>query len=253
MKKHSTAWYACGDLFDDRPQYSGKYFVLQRFRGRNTETFQTAQASRQQDLLSLMSCAGKLSGHVREYVMRSAPALVVMMLAITPASAQQHQPYGGMQHRVVKALSDEQIADLRAGRGMGLALAAELNGYPGPLHVLEHADALGLTAEQRARTQSLFDAMKAEAIALGEKLIAEESALDHAFAARSITPQSLVEGTVAIGATRAALRATHLRYHLAQVQVLTPEQVRRYAELRGYAAGHGAHAPGHHPRRHHGN
>jgi hypothetical protein len=39
---------------------------------------------------------------------------------------------GGMQSRPIKALSDQQVSDLRAGRGMGLALAAELNGYPGP-------------------------------------------------------------------------------------------------------------------------
>lgn len=60
-----------------------------------------------------------------------------------------------MQARLVKALSDQQIADLRAGRGIGMALPAELNGYPGPLHVLELADALGLTPEQRGRMRSL--------------------------------------------------------------------------------------------------
>src|ERR687892_2344181 len=91
--------------------------------------------------------------------------LVISLVGIAPAAwPQTHQPYAGMQARPVKALSDQQIADLRAGRGMGLALAAELNGYPGPLHVLEHADALALTAEQRHRTRSLFEAMKAEAV-----------------------------------------------------------------------------------------
>jgi hypothetical protein len=40
---------------------------------------------------------------------------------------------------------------------MGLALAAELNGYPGPIHVLQLSDKLGLTPEQKARVQSLFD------------------------------------------------------------------------------------------------
>jgi hypothetical protein len=57
-------------------------------------------------------------------------------------------PYSGMETRSVKALS-EQIADLEAGRWMGLALAAELNGYPGPTHVLELAEALTLTSKQR--------------------------------------------------------------------------------------------------------
>jgi hypothetical protein len=163
---------------------------------------------------------------------------VLAVLTATGAFAQHQQPYAGMQERPVKALSEREIADLRAGRGMGLALAAELNGYPGPLHVLEHAEALALTAEQRTRTQALYDEMKAEAVALGEKLIAQEAALDRAFAERTVTPQFLTEATAAIAGTQGALRATHLRYHLAQVEVLTPAQVRRYAELRGYAGGH---------------
>jgi len=159
------------------------------------------------------------------------------------ASAQSHQPYAGLQSRAIKALSDQQIADLRAGRGMQLALAAELNGYPGPLHVLEHADALALTAEQRARMQQLFEAMKAEAIGLGERLIAQESALDRLFADRTVTPATLAAATGEIGRTQGELRATHLRYHLAAFEVLTPHQMQRYAELRGYAGG--AHRPHH--------
>src|SRR5689334_5411022 len=66
------------------------------------------------------------------------------------ATAQSHQPYAGLEQRAVKSLSNEQIDDLKAGRGMGLALAAELNGYPGPLHVLQLADRLELSADQRA-------------------------------------------------------------------------------------------------------
>jgi hypothetical protein len=43
------------------------------------------------------------------------------------SSAMSQQPYAGLQNRSIKTLSDQQIADLNAGRGMGLALAAELN------------------------------------------------------------------------------------------------------------------------------
>lgn len=43
---------------------------------------------------------------------------------------------------------------------MGLAKAAELNGYPGPLHVLELAVDLSLTAEQKAATETLFKSMQ---------------------------------------------------------------------------------------------
>jgi Spy/CpxP family protein refolding chaperone len=135
---------------------------------------------------------------------------------------------------MVKALSEQQIADLKAGRGMGLALPAELNGYPGPSHVLENADALGLSAEQRDRTKGLFDAMKAEAVPAGERLIEQEAKLDRMFADREITPASLNAATEEIGMTQARLRQTHLKYHLAMMDVLSPAQVERYRELRGY-------------------
>jgi Spy/CpxP family protein refolding chaperone len=150
-----------------------------------------------------------------------------------------------MEARTVKGLSEAQIADLRAGRGMGLALPAELNGYPGPVHVLELAQPLGLTGPQADRVGDLHAAMRAEAVALGERLIEQEAHLDHLFAARLATPANLAEATGAAGATQAALRAAHLKYHLATLEVLTPEQVSRYRALRGYRGGPG-HGAGQH-------
>jgi len=77
----------------------------------------------------------------------------LLILVAAPAIGQQHQhghlPYAGLEQRDIKALSERQMGDLRAVRGMGLALAAELNGYPGPLHVLEPSDKLGLSVEQK--------------------------------------------------------------------------------------------------------
>jgi hypothetical protein len=55
------------------------------------------------------------------------------------------------------------------------------------------------------------------------------------FANRHITDASMRARTAEIGALQAELRATHLAAHLAMVDVLTPDQVRRYDELRGYA------------------
>jgi Spy/CpxP family protein refolding chaperone len=169
-------------------------------------------------------------------------ALIVVTAYATAQMApgqmsQSQQPYAGLEGRSIKALSEQQIADLRAGRGMGLALAAELNGYPGPMHVLEMAGALDLSSQQRAKMQELFTAMKAEAIPLGERLIAQEGELDKAFASKTITAATLAASTEAIGATHSALRQTHLKYHLSTVEVLTPAQVQRYGELRGYKGG----------------
>src|SRR5687768_9981318 len=113
----------------------------------------------------------------RTLLLLALPTLGLFHLA-SPALAQDalpQQPYAGFENRAIKALSDDEIADLRAGRGMGLALAAELNGYPGPSHVLEHAEALTLTPAQRQRTEAVFEAMKAEAVNLGERLIEQEA------------------------------------------------------------------------------
>ena len=151
-------------------------------------------------------------------------------------------PYVGMERRAVKALSGQQIADLKAGRGMGLALAAELNGYPGPLHVLELADALQLTHEQRTRTKALFEAMEIETISIGEGILAEEVSLNRLFAEKVVT-QALLDGAAGrIGTAQGALRSAHLRYHLAMVDLLTPAQIAHYAKLRGYVpSGHHQH------------
>jgi Spy/CpxP family protein refolding chaperone len=176
--------------------------------------------------------------------------LVLAMPRIAGAQQAGHgpSPYAGFEQRAIKALSSEQIADLRNGRGMALALAAELNGYPGPLHVLELGPQLRLTDEQLARVRALFAAMKAEAVPIGERLIAQEAELDRMFAGKTITADSLVAATGAIGQTQAALRAAHLKYHLATLEVLTAAQAQRYSELRGYTAGQPPTPHGHHSR-----
>ena len=106
--------------------------------------------------------------------------LVILTIAFTAATTavaqhshnHQHQqhghsPYSGFQSREIKALSQQQIDDLRAGKGMSLALPAELNGYPGPAHSLELSEKLKLTADQKKRIEDLFSSMSSEAKNLG--------------------------------------------------------------------------------------
>jgi Spy/CpxP family protein refolding chaperone len=170
--------------------------------------------------------------------MRQIYAAAIVLGMSIPAAAQHgqhHSPYAGFQQREIKALDAKQLDDLRAGRGMSLALAAELNGYPGPLHVLDMADQLGLSGAQRDHVQHLFASMKAEAVELGERLIRQEADLDRQFASGSINAERLAVMTSEIGSTQAALRNAHLKFHLATKAVLSVEQVRRYGELRGYS------------------
>jgi hypothetical protein len=149
-----------------------------------------------------------------------------------PASA---TPYAALQDRAIKALSPEAVADLRAGRGMGLALSAELNRYPGPLHVLENADALALTPDQRAEANRLFAAMSAEAQALGARIIALETELDALFADGRAEPGALATLTAALGGLQGRLREVHLAAHIAMHAALSAPQRAHYASLRGYA------------------
>ncbi|MGM4905397.1 Spy/CpxP family protein refolding chaperone [Tardiphaga sp. 866_E4_N2_1] len=146
-------------------------------------------------------------------------------------------PYAGMERRSIKALSDQQIVDLKAGRGMGLSLPAELNGYPGPAHVLELGDTLRLSDDQRTKAKALFEVMKIETIPIGKRILSEETALDRLFAEKQATQDALNTATARIASAQGDLRAAHLRYHLALTEFLSSEQVARYAELRGYGTG----------------
>jgi hypothetical protein len=178
--------------------------------------------------------------------MKKTTTLIAIALAFAGgalAAATGPSPYTGQESRDIKALSGEDVDSLLAGKGMGYAKAAELNGYPGPAHVLELSSELGLSAEQRARTQALFASMQSKAVGLGAALVGEERRLDRLFADKAITPEKLAASLAAIGALQAKVRGVHLEAHLAQVAILTPEQVGRYSQLRGYS---GAHDPSSH-------
>lgn len=151
------------------------------------------------------------------------------------------QPYAGQDQRVISSLSPKDIDQLKKGAGWGLAKPAEFNGYPGPAHVLEFADKLDLTNEQKTAIQSAFNSMNAKARQLGIALIDAEAALDEAFKGQSVTGELLQQRLQTAEKIRAALRAVHLSAHLEVTPLLTDEQKTQYAELRGYAGGHDGH------------
>jgi Spy/CpxP family protein refolding chaperone len=170
----------------------------------------------------------------------------LLLALIIAASAQAPSPYAGQERRPIKALSETEMRDLAEGRGMGLAKAAELNSYPGPLHVLELADRLELSDAQRAASEALVAPMREKAITLGAQIIAAERDLDRAFAERSVDADYLRTQVEKIAVLQGALRANHLETHLAQRAILTPEQIARYDSLRSYVPSSTSdHHPGH--------
>lgn len=179
----------------------------------------------------------------------------IYLLALTTSgwasavSAQSVSPYVGQQAREIKALSPKEIEDLVHGRGMGLAKPAELNHYPGPLHALELASELRLSAKQRDDLETSKARMSAKAKEIGAEILELERALNTAFAQRQIDRVRLRQLTAQIGTKQGMLRAAHLEAHLETTGVLTPEQISQYDRLRGYdgtsAGGAGSHAKPH--------
>lgn len=175
------------------------------------------------------------------------PALLCLMAGAlllpatsTTASETGHSghvsPYAGEQARTIKSLSPEDIDDLTNGRGWGLAKAAELNGLPGPAHLLEMREEIALTTEQVRRIEEIRARMQADAIRIGTRLVDLERDLDEAFASGSIEAESLRRAVSEIERVRGELRYVHLAAHLETPDILTPGQIVAYNRLRGYAS-----------------
>lgn len=178
---------------------------------------------------------------------RTSILLLAVSVSATAAAAQQ-SPYVNRESQAIKALTPDEIRAYLAGEGKGFALAAELNGYPGPRHVLDLADSLGLTSGRRAQVQEIFDEMHGDAVRLGTAIVAAEAGLDSAFAAHRVTAPDLEARLTRIAELQGRLRYVHLAAHLRMTAVLSPEQVAAYQRLRGYGAaakheGHEGHRP----------
>ena len=160
--------------------------------------------------------------------------LLLMTAQAAEAAETKASPYAGEHKRVIKTLSAKDVDDLTNGRGWGLAKAAELNGVPGPSHLLELKDKIGLTPEQIAQVSSLFVGMKERAMVLGTQLIDLEATLNGAFAKGNVEAAWLASVLDKISRVRRDLRYVHLSTHLETPDILKPEQIAHYSKLRGY-------------------
>ena len=165
-------------------------------------------------------------------------ALVMTSLISTNLHASN---YAGQEKRDIKSLSIQNIEAIQQGKGWGMAKPAELNGYPGPRHVLDMDEALGLSPDQRADMKRLFKIMQAQAVAAGELYIEAERQLEQAFRKKDVNPDSLRTLIDASAQARADLRYVHLATHLKTIKRLSRHQVATYNQLRGYGADAGQH------------
>lgn len=184
----------------------------------------------------------------RQFDVMGFVAAIAMALAASGAAAQHAAgSYGDLRSRPVKALSAQQLDDLREGRGMGLSLPAELNRVPGPLHVLELRDALDLSTEQAVQIARIRDEMRTSARRIGAEIIQGETAMERAFGSGHADESFVATATTHLGRLQGELRAVHLVAHLRTAKLLTPAQIAAYDKARGYAqpGPHEGHGGGH--------
>ena len=146
--------------------------------------------------------------------------------------------YIGQEGRIIKSLSPEDIESLQTGTGDafgGMAKLAELNGYPGPRHVLDLTNELKLSDEQRKNITTIYDDMKEKAIELGQKIVNIERIANEQFVNKSITDTQMKQLILKSSEIYGQLRYTHLNTHLRMLDILTPEQITQYNNLRGYS------------------
>ena len=168
--------------------------------------------------------------------MRTLIQMLIVVGAISSAAYAQaaQSPYAGEEKRGIKALSPDEIQAYQNGQGMGFAKAAELNQYPGPKHVLELASELKLSGRQRGETEKIYQRMHEQATRLGELIIVRERQLDRLFAGKVIDSKKLQAAVADISRLQGKLRVVHLQAHLETRRLLTPDQIKKYDELRGY-------------------
>ena len=135
------------------------------------------------------------------------------------------------------SLTLQQLAALRNGEGMGMAKAAELNHYPGPKHVLELAEELALSPEQRSQIVEIQATMLSGAVRIGERIIEAEAELNRRFAHGHIDEGTLEGLSMRIAALYGELRFAHLAAHLSTRAILTADQIATYDRLRGHSSG----------------
>ncbi len=166
-----------------------------------------------------------------------------LLLCVSPVLA-QHEHHAAPPAPTAKspeaahhAFLAEERAAIERGEGLGMALAADRAGYPGPKHILELKEQLKLTAAQQAAVEQLRAQMKEKALPLGRQILAAEARLEEMFRAGKGEAE-LREETYRIASLRAELRWVHLGTHLAARKLLTPEQNALYLKLRHGAETH---------------
>jgi Spy/CpxP family protein refolding chaperone len=162
-------------------------------------------------------------------------SLVVLSSRFGYTQPSNLSPYVTQLDSPIRGLSNLEVQDLVNGRGAGYARMAELNGYPGPSHILDLDRELKLSSNQIFQIESVFKRMQADAKGVGQQIVSHEKQLSAAFASGKINETQMQASTEELGKLYSQLRAIHLMAHLQIKPLLKPEQIDNYNKLRGYS------------------
>ena len=166
--------------------------------------------------------------------MRPSPYILPVLLFLLNPLLVSGSEYAGQESRTLKSLSLQDIYDIEQGRGWGLAKPAELNGLPGPIHLLGLKDKLALSDSQIEQIERLYTEMNVNAKKLGERYIEQEKSVEDLLTQPEVSEQELESAVYSATTALAELRLTHLKAHLATPVLLTETQLEQYQVLRGY-------------------
>ncbi|MGH6689848.1 MAG: Spy/CpxP family protein refolding chaperone [Gammaproteobacteria bacterium] len=162
---------------------------------------------------------------------------VTIVVALATAAGAQHSGHGahaggGDHHHAVQACITEFEQVVAGGRGAGMAFAADQNGYPGPMHILELRERLALTADQVAKAEALMRAMFDESRPKSARLLDAEARLRRLFAAGGADESAIRTAVADVERARTDVRLVHLLTHVRARDLLTEQQRRLYHDAR---------------------
>jgi hypothetical protein len=164
-------------------------------------------------------------------MLRSLLALILLILVCTVVNAQTSADTT-IKQSPLKTLSNQQYTALLNGDDIyGMSLAAELNHYPLPDKVIKLKKEINLTPVQVTKITAIAKELHRKKLEMGLIIINNEKTIDSLFRINKFDNGSLIFFANRYGLYQGELRNAILQACLATRNLLSLQQVNKYAAL----------------------
>jgi Spy/CpxP family protein refolding chaperone len=132
----------------------------------------------------------------------------------------------------ILSLSYQEYTAYQDGEEMGMARPAVLNNYPRPAQVLSLQKELKLTTDQKNQLAAADEAILFKAKEMGRFILQHEKMLNELFSTGKANEGSVIYYCNQIGLYQGELRNAHLQACLKAKRILTPDQLKKYSQLK---------------------